>query len=90
MAISTVNTTLNDDTWQEVGDGPVFIIIESGASIYVVNGTTLPVGNGAHMTISNKIGERSYSYGGTEKTYAKVAEQSEGTKTIIAATAIVT
>ena len=88
MAISTINTTLNDDTWQEVGDGAVFITIESGGSIYIVNGTTLPVGNGAHITISNLVGERSYTYGGTEKTYAKVAEQSAGTKTIISATAI--
>lgn len=85
--MATENKVLTD-AWLEVSTGPVSIVIVSGRSFWAFNGSTAPTGSTRlqdYVPITGDFGQAAYSYGGTEKTFCRIAGDNKG---VVAATGL--
>ncbi len=82
MAGNLPDKTLTSD-WQEISDSPMLASLLSGRGVWYHNGSVSPVNDNSKTVISGTLDDLSFRYGGALKTYAKVAESSRGTKTVI-------
>ena len=61
------------DTWVEVADGAATLVLIDGSKFWVNNGPSAPVNDKSYTPIFDF-----YSYGGTEKTFARKASGTSG------------
>lgn len=97
----TKNFVLNND-WEEVFTGPVSVVVVSGRNFWAYNGPSAPPDATKlqdFVPITGDFGQAAYSYGGTQKTFCRIAgpdispgtEQSTGlgTANIVSVTPII-
>ncbi|NIV16800.1 MAG: hypothetical protein GWN62_37795 [Aliifodinibius sp.] len=76
-------------SWVEAGEGPLLIVLVSGTGFWVYNGPSAPADDDNYMPVNGPVGETSYSYSGTEKTFVKRGEPKSGINTVVSVLEIV-
>lgn len=79
--MSTLNVVLDND-WKDVSTGKVSIVLVSGEEFWAFNGLLPPPANTKlrdFIPITGKVGQAAYSYGGTEKTFCRIAGPNKAT-----------
>lgn len=81
--MATENKILND-VWQELSVGQVSIVRVSGLDFWGFNGASAPTDNTNFIPLTE-----GYSYGGNEKTFARIAGPDTGLTVTVSVTPII-
>ena len=79
----TTTYTLTDD-WQQIGQGAITVDMEEGRNAWAYSGLVAPLSNNNCIIISPQRPQHKYS--GPLKTFARVAENSQGVRTRVTVT----
>ena len=72
--MATDNKVPLTESWVEMGDGPITLRLISGSVFWVYVGPTAPANDDNYMPVQWEGPNTFFSYGGTEKVFAKTGQ----------------